>query len=141
MKPTFGIGILLVCAIVSALGANAPRTEIRSPYQQGTILSVQKSEVQPPAASGGDNPSDAPPHCDYYAYEVAVRVNCGTYVGRYQSPNDYFPAAFVPDHTLPVRITRHVLYFNLPGDQEMQMNIVRHKEDQQMACSRGSEKP
>jgi len=102
---------------------------------------VQKSEVQPPTASGSDNPSDAPLHSESYTYEVAVRVNCGTYVGRYESSYDYFPAAFVPEHTLPVRITKHVLYFNLPGDREMQMNIVRHKEDKQMACSKGNEKP
>jgi hypothetical protein len=142
MKSTSGAGILLVVwlavATVLAFGANVPSAGMTSPYQQGRILSVRKSEVQSPAYGGGDNPSDAPLHSDYYVYDVAVRVNCGTYVGRYDSPYDYFPSAFVPEHRLPVRLTRHVLYFSLPNDREMQMNIVSHKAEKQAVCTEGA---
>jgi hypothetical protein len=89
------------------------------------VLQVQKHEVGGSAYTGGDNPSDAPLQSDYYAYDVSVRVNCGTYVARYQSPFGYLPSAFVPGHTVPVRVTKHILYFNVPDYQEMKMGIVR----------------
>jgi hypothetical protein len=138
MNTRFCMSMLLFCGTVPVAGAS--RTPVPAKYQQGTIFSVQKNEVQSPAYSGGDNPSDTPLRSDYYAYQVAVQVNCGTYVGRYESPYDYLPSAFAQEHILPVRVTKDVLYFNLPGDQEMPINIVHRKEIKQ-ACGKGNAQP
>ena|ERR1700676_5532765 len=99
-----------------------------SPYVQGIVVQVQKHKVySPDSMSGGNNPSDAPLTSRFYAYEVSVRVDCKTYVGRYETPFNYLPSAFTPDQPIQVRLTRHVMYFDLPNDPDMRMGIVRRR--------------
>ena len=93
---------------------------------QGTVIQVQKHKVFSADSMVGDsNPSDAPLASRYYSYEVSVRVDCRTYVGRYQTPFNYLPSAFTPDRPIQVRVTKHLMYFDLPNDPDMRMGIVR----------------
>lgn len=65
---------------------------------QGQVLGVEKHRVQSPDYTiGGSNPSDAPLTSRVYEYEVSIRVDCMTYVGTYQTPFNYLPAAFAPN--------------------------------------------
>jgi len=102
------------------------------PFVQGKVLAVQKYRVQTPDYTiGGSNPADAPLTSRYYEFEVSILVDCKIYVGRYQTPFNYLPSAFTADRSIPVRLTRHVMYFDLPNDPDMRMGIVRRK----AACS------
>jgi hypothetical protein len=125
-KLCFCIAALLI--LVPALYA---ATQSRSDsYVQGTVVMVKKQKIYSPDATlGGSNPSDAPLTSRYYAYEVSVRVDCKTYIGRYETPFNYLPSAFTPDQPIPVRLTKHVMYFDLPNDPDMRMGIVRRKSE------------
>lgn len=106
-----------------------PKVAQSNGYIQANVLSVQKEDVQSPATMSGTSPTDAPLQSQYYAYNVFVHAGCATYVGRYETPFEYFPSAFSPNHTVEVRLTKHLMYFNVPGDREMKMAIVQHKND------------
>jgi hypothetical protein len=118
--------IAALFSIVPALyGAESGRS---SPYVQGVVVHVQKQKVYSPGSTiGGSNPSDAPLTSRYFAYEVSVRIDCKTYIGRYETPFNYLPSAFTPDQPIQVRLTKHVMYFDLPNDPDMRMGIVRRK--------------
>ena len=93
---------------------------------QGTVVQVQKQRVQSPAYQfGSSNPSDAPVASSYYAFEVSIRVDCTTYVGRYTTPFNYLPGMFTADQTIQFRLTKHVMYFELPYGWDVRMGIVR----------------
>jgi hypothetical protein len=132
MKSTICL-IGLLAVIVPALNASkSPR--LPAAYQPATVLSVQKHEVRSPAYTAGDSPSDAPLQTDYYVYEIALRVNCATYVGRYETQLNYLPSSFVTGHQVDVRVATHLLYFNLPDGQQMKMAIVQKKSDGRVTC-------
>lgn len=120
---------LAVCAFLLLLSA-APLYAKKvqgDDYQTATVLRVEKTEAERPSTAGS-NPSDAPLASRFYEYKVAVRVSCGTYVGHYQSYLDHLPAAFTPNEKVPVRLTKHTMYFKLP-DRQVQMSILsRHLE-------------
>ena len=118
-------GMVLCAGIVSVLATASAQTNVN--YQQATILSVDKQELDSPPNNGGRKVTDAPLHSTYFSYEVSVRVNCGTYVGRYESAYDYLPSAFAADQQLPVRVTKHDMFFDLPGDRQFKMPITRKK--------------
>lgn len=95
---------------------------------QGTVVAVQKSRVQSPEYTmGGSNPSDAPLTSRYYTFEVSIRVGCETYVGRYETPLNYLPSAFTADRPVTMRLTKHVMYFDLANDPDLRMGIIRRK--------------
>lgn len=97
-------------------------------FVRGIVVAVQKYRVQSPEfTSGGSNPSDAPLVSQYYRFEVAIKVDCKTYVGRYETLFNYLPSAFIADRSIPVRLTRHVMYFDLPNDPDMRMGIVSRR--------------
>src|ERR1039458_2072705 len=93
-KVCFCIAVLVV--LVPALyAAESGRS---SSYVQGTVVRVQQRKVYfPDSTIGGSNPSDAPLTSRYYAYEVSARIDCKTFVGRYETPFNYLPSAFTPD--------------------------------------------
>ncbi len=128
MKKNLSISIA-VLAIVPMLSAS--RSPGKSdPFVQGTVVAVQKHKIySPDYMMGGSNSSDAPLTSRYYAYEVSVRVACKTYVGRYETPFNYLSAAFTPEQPIQVRLTKHVMYFDLPSDPEMRMGIVQRSSD------------
>jgi hypothetical protein len=124
MKKDICIAIALL-VIVPMLKTSPTRSNSNA-YVQGTVVEVEKHRVYfPDYAIGGSNPSDAPLTSRYYAYEVSVRVDCKTYVGRYETPFNYLPSEFTPDRRIKVHLTKHVMYFDLPNDPDMRMGIVR----------------
>ena len=130
MRKNIGIGIgIAVLVIVPMLNASPARSKA-NPFVQGTVIEVQKQKVYfPDYAIGGSNPSDAPLTSRYYAYQVSVRVDCKTYVGRYETPFNYLPSEFTPNQPIQVHLTKHVMYFDLPNDPDMRMGIVRRSSD------------
>jgi hypothetical protein len=128
MKKTIAIGIAV---LVIALILNAsPARGSANPFVQGIVIEVQKQKVYfPDYAIGGSNPSDAPLTSRYYAYRVSVRVDCKTYIGRYETPFNYLPSEFTPNQPIQMHLTKHVMYFDLPNDPDMRMGIVRRSSD------------
>jgi hypothetical protein len=128
MRKNIGIGIA-VLVIVPMLNASPARSKA-NPFVQGTVIEVQKQKVYfPDYAIGGSNPPDAPLTSRYYAYQVSVRVDCKTYVGRYETQFNYLPSEFTPNQPIQVHLTKHVMYFDLPNDPDMRMGIVRRSSD------------
>ena len=126
MKTSLCIGIA-VLVIVPMLYASQTQGG-SNPYVSATVVEVEKHKVYSPAYTmGGSNPSDAPLTSQYYAYDVSVRVDCKTYIGRYETPFNYLPSDFTPHQPIQVRLTRHVMYFDLPNDPDMRMGIVRRR--------------
>jgi hypothetical protein len=128
MKRNLCICIVIFVVVVPALYAAEPGHS--NPYVQGTVVHVQQRKVySPDSMIGGSNPSDAPLTSRYYAYEVSVRVDCKTYVGRYETPFNYLPSEFASNQSIQVRLTKHVMYFDLPNNPDMRMGIVRRRSD------------
>jgi hypothetical protein len=92
------------------------------------VLQVEKHQAAPSTA--GANPSDAPlADPETYDYDVAVRVNCGTYIGRYESWYDYVPSVLTANQRIRLRLARGEMYVNVPDQKEVAMRIVsRHAE-------------
>jgi len=129
MKTSLCVVIVALAVVVPALYASQTQNGSHS-YVQGTVVDVQKHEVYSPEYSvGGSNPSDAPLASRYYAYEISIRVDCKTYVGRYETPFNYLPVAFTSNQPIRVRLTRHVMYFDLPADPELRMGIVHRSSE------------
>ena len=116
------IVIAVLAAMLAVINASAKESKIRQ-YFEGTVIRVDKYEPQQVVA--GQNPSDAPlADPETFAYDVAVHVNCGTYVGRYQSWYDYVPSVFAADRKIQLRLTRSVMYVNVPNEKELELSIV-----------------
>jgi len=130
MKKVISISVLLSAVLVIYLHAQSKHA---TGYEQATIVSVDKYTV--PSTSVGDSPSDAPLHTESYAYNVGVRLNCNLYVGRYESATDYLPSVFAPNHTVDVRLDKHLMFVSLPeGDRIVKMGIVSQKHLTEQAC-------
>lgn len=136
MQKQLCVAIFLIVMTAGALYAK-DKSPQSTAFVQGTVLSVDKEDVQSPEYMGGTNPSDAPLQSTYYAYNVSIHVGCATYVGRYETPFEYFPSAFSPNHPVDVRLTKHVMYFNVPGENDMKIPIVHHSNDAS-GCSNGN---
>jgi hypothetical protein len=129
MKRNLAFYITVLVIVVPVLYA---AEKGNSSFVQGTVVSVEQHKAySPDVMIGGSNPSDAPLTSSYYTYEVSVRVDCNTYVGRYETPFHYLPSAFTADQTIHVRLTKHVMYIDLPNDPDMRMGIIRRHS----ACS------
>jgi hypothetical protein len=126
---TGNLCIYIVVLVIAVPALHAAEPGHPNPYVQGTVVHVQQRKVySPDSMIGGSNPSDAPLTSRYYAYEVSVRVNCETYVGRYETPFNYLPSEFTSNQAIQVRLTKHVMYFDLPNNPDLRMGIVRRKE-------------
>jgi hypothetical protein len=126
--------IALFGVVVCPLLLTASPNQRTSTYQRATVIRVEKKEVRSPEYTGGDNPSDAPLRSEYYAYDVSVHVSGGTYVGYYGSEYDSLPSEFSPNHAIDLRLTKHHIYFNLPGDRELKMAIVHRSVERGGVC-------
>jgi len=116
------LGLLVTAPMLC--GASSGR--LSKQYVWGTVVDVRKYKVQfPEYTMGGSNPADAPLTSRYYAYQVSIRVDCKKYVGRYETPFNYLPSAFSPDQPIRVRLTKHVMYFDLPNNPDLRIGIVR----------------
>jgi hypothetical protein len=129
MKNRLCVSIL---AIVSAVPIPYAVGQSKQP-QQGTIVDVQKQNVSTPPVRTGADPDRTPLQSHYYRYNVSVRLNCEMYVGRYESELDDPPAELSANNSVPVRLMKHTMYLDFPGDS-VKMRIVHHKPSQEGAC-------
>lgn len=126
MKEKFSLRIALYLMLAPLLNAYAAR--VPRQFVQGTVVEVQEQRVQSPSyMMGGSNPADTPLTARYYTYEVSIRAGCEIYVGRYQTVLNYLPSAFTAGRPISLRLTKHVMYFDLPNDPDFRMGIVRHR--------------
>jgi len=135
MRRKFGICLVALAGVLPWMGSSASAESAKS-YEQATVISVNRQEVSGPGLCCS-TPTDAPLQTQYYAYEVAIRVNCETYVGHYETPFDFLSSAFAPEKPIAVRLTKHLMYFDVDG-REMKMGIVRHTNNQQCNGNRAS---
>jgi hypothetical protein len=117
----YALALILFAPLVSANATKRDEGK-KNQYLPGIVVTVQKHEAE--SNYVGDNPSDAPLQSTAFAYDVSLRVSCGTYVGRYQSALNYLPAVFTPNRPVEVRLQKHVMYVEVPGEQEYKMGIV-----------------
>jgi hypothetical protein len=129
MKNRLCVSIL---AIVSAVPIPYAVGQSKQP-QQGMIVSVQKQEVSTPPVRTGADPARTPVQSHYYLYNVSLRLNCDVYLGRYESEFNDLPSALAPNNSVPVRLVKHTMYLDFPGDS-VKMRIVKHKVSQAEGC-------
>jgi hypothetical protein len=122
--PAMLVVFLLGFSSVSAFSA---RNRIDQ-FVQGTVLGVNGETVQSPEyPTGGSNPSDAPLTTSYYEYHVSLQVGCMIYTGRYLTPFHYLPSMFTSGHSVGFRLTKRVMYFDVPDTAGIRMSIIRRK--------------
>jgi hypothetical protein len=125
MKRKLLIAIVLLAGTVPALHA-ARNRDISNQFVQGTVLKVQRDRVESPDVTiGGSNPSDVPLTSRFYRYEIAIRVVCETYIGRYDSPFNALVLPITPDRPVRVRVGKRVMTFDFPDNPDVRMTIVR----------------
>lgn len=125
-----------ILAIVSAVPIPYAVGQSKQP-RPGTIVSVQKQDVSTPIARPGADAVRTPLQSHYYLYNVSVRLNCDVYVGRYESELNDLPSALAPNNSVPVRLMKHTMYLDFPGDT-VKMRIVHHKLSQEAACDQAA---
>jgi hypothetical protein len=128
MKTRLCVSIL---AIVSALPISYAVGQPKP--QQGTIVSVQKQDVSIPLVRTGADIVRTPMQSHYYLYNVSVRLNCDVYVGRYESELNDLPSALSANNSVPVRLTKHTMYLDFPGDS-VKLKVVHREVSQEAAC-------
>jgi hypothetical protein len=118
--------LLLILGAFSFAYASSKPSQPKA-YLEGTVLQVEKHETT--QISAGSNPSDSPlPDPESYDYDVAVRVNCGTYVGQFESWYDYLPATLSANQRIQLRLAHGTMYVNVPDQKEVPMRIVSHED-------------
>jgi hypothetical protein len=128
MKKLTMLLAVVCCGLLTYLSANT-----KEGYQQATVVKVDKYEA--PSMYVGGSPSDAPLQAEVYAYDIGLKIECDFYVGRYQSPTDYLPSIFAKNHTVDVRVQKHILYVSLPEtDRDVKMGIVKHNRLKDQNC-------
>jgi len=123
---------VIILAVVSAVAVPSAAGQSQ-PSQEGIIVNVNKQDVATPPVRAGANPDHAPLQSHSYLYNVSVQLNCDIYVGRYESESDDLPDALSSNNHVPIRITKHVMYLDFPGEP-LKMQIVRHKVSHADAC-------
>ena len=131
MKRTLAALLLILGAFPLAY-ASSKHTQ-SNPYVEGTVLQVEKHETM--QSTAGSNPSDAPlPDPGTYDYDIAVRVNCRTYVARYESWYDYVPANLSASQQVQLRLAHGTMYADVRNQKEVPMRIVSRHEDR-VSCT------
>ena len=137
MKKSLSALFVLPAAMLLCMHANAKNSNEKTGYQQATVVSVDKHVSESNYVGG--SPSDAPLQAEDYSYNIGIRVNCDLYVGRYESATNYLPAVFVTNHSVDVRLQKHVMYVSLPdSDREVKMGIVSHGRVKNEPCQANS---
>jgi len=144
MQASLYVGIL---AAVSAVMAPFATGQSKPPHQ-GTIVDVQKQGVTTPVKTawinddekicneiGGSNcaPVSTPSRSNYYRYNVSVKLDCEVFVGHYVSASDNLPVALSGNNQVPVRLEKHVMYIDFPGDT-VEMRIIHREASREGAC-------
>lgn len=125
--------VVVALVVVAGPGfASGPR-QGRSQPQQATVLRVQRREVHGPNICCS-SAVDMPLQSRYYAYEISLRVRCGTYEGRYETAFDFFPPVFRTGNSLQVRLTKHDMYFDVPGGPDLKIPITHRSIEHGTSC-------
>jgi hypothetical protein len=84
---------------------------------------------------GGSNcaPVSTPSRSNYYRYNVSVKLDCEVFVGHYVSASDNLPVALSGNNQVPVRLEKHVMYIDFPGDT-VEMRIIHREASREGAC-------
>jgi hypothetical protein len=114
-------GLLTWLVILVAAASAQPKTKT---YQTGTILSVQKQEVN--GVSNG-NTADAPLRSSAFTYDVSVQVGDTVVVGRYQSAMDYLPSTWNRGNSVGVRIDKHRMYLKGLSAENVELSLVSRR--------------
>jgi hypothetical protein len=125
-----------IFAIVTALAITFAVGQSKQP-QQGTIVNVQKQDVENPPVRAGGSPVRTPLQSQYYLYNVSVQLKCDVYVGRYESEFDDLPSELSANNSVSVRLQKHMMYLDFPGDT-VKMQIVHHKVSAEAACAQSA---
>jgi hypothetical protein len=125
-----------ILVIVSAVFVASAIGQSSDP-RRGTIVNVQKQNVATPAVRLGADPDRTPLQSHYYRYQVSVQLNCEVYVGRYESELDGVPPALGPNNLVPVRLQKHAMYLDFPGDT-LRMRIIHHEVSNAGACGQAA---
>jgi hypothetical protein len=123
---------LILLVLVSGALMTCAHAEAKQNYQSATVVSVEKHES--PSNYVGGNPSDAPLQATVHSYDIGIRLNCETYVARYESALDYLPSAFTPNHDIEVNLQKHVIHVSLPGNRDVRMSINRRIREKNSSC-------
>jgi hypothetical protein len=118
--------LLTVSAFVPQVIASARQ------YQKAVVVSAEKYE---PIAPRRGKHTDAPAPVTEYDYDVAIRLNCSVYVGRYQSAIEYLPAVFSPNHEVEVSLEKQLMYVKIPGSRDVKMGIVERRSESGNSCN------
>jgi hypothetical protein len=129
MKSGLCVSILTLISAVTVPYATAQSTQ----SQEGTIISVQKSDVATPPVRAGASPDRTPLQSHYYVYDASVRLNCEVYDARYESELDDLPDSLAANNRVPVRISKNLMYLDFPG-YTVKMRIVHHKISRETTC-------
>jgi hypothetical protein len=128
----YALALILFAPPVSA-NATKRSSDKKDQYLPGTVVTVQKHETK--SNYIGDDPSDAPLQSSAFAYDIALRVSCGTYIGRYQSAFDYVPAVFTPNRPVEIRFQKHAMYVEVPGEPEYKIGIIEQPRGARASCN------
>lgn len=125
-----------ILAVVNTLAVTYAAGQAKQ-AQQGTIVNVQKQNVTSPSVRAGSDADRTPLQDHYYVYNVSVRLNCDVFVGRYESELDDLPSVLSANNSVPVRLQKHMMYLDLPGDP-VKMRIVHHKVSDEATCAQSA---
>jgi hypothetical protein len=123
--------LIAPCVCAKTVKANSTK---QNEYLSGTVLQVKRHEYDSASNYVGNSPSDAPLHSDVYVYDIFVSVNCATYVGRYESVFDYLPSLFTPNQKVEVRLRKHVMQIDVPGEERYTMGIIERPRHPTATC-------
>jgi hypothetical protein len=124
--------VLFIC-FASANAKDAQRySRNNNDYYPATVLNVRQHQMQSNYVGG--SATDAPLQSSVFAYDVSLHLDCGTYVGRYQTPFNSLPAVLTPNSEVDVRLQKHVMYVDVPGSREYRMSIVGPPHGQASGC-------
>lgn len=129
----YALAMVLISPSAHAQSAKAD-SDKKNEYLAGTVLRVRMQEQNSTSNYVGDA-TDAPLHSDVYTYDISIRVNCATYVGRWNTEFDDVSSVFSPNRTVQVRLEKHLMYVDVPGDKEFRMGYVEHPSGQTTPCS------
>ncbi len=121
----------LIAVIVLILGTSslafAKSPQAGKTYVEGRVLYVERRQIS--QSTAGENPTDASlSDPKTYVYEIAIRVNCETYVGRRET---WHETGFAPNEKVRLRLTPSTMYVYRTDRKEVKIKIVsRHSESE-----------
>lgn len=135
MKRFFAVCCFLLSCFGLLYGQTPKSGAVYTGYREGTVVAVERGVGRSHTYRPGTNQADAPLISKVYTYEISVRVDCDTYFVRYESASDNLPATISPNQRTRVRVAKHSLYFDRPGDEELKMPIVSRKTNREGKCA------